>query len=83
MAKRKSKSDNYTSMGERRSVARRWTKAMRLSRPSGDRITAQWEAFLKGKKVILTVKNPNKNQTNKPFIKINARDYWKTKEENK
>ena len=36
----------------------------------------QLKAFYKGKRVMLTVPNPNTNETNKPFIKVNARDIW-------
>jgi len=42
------------------------------------RMTNQLKAFLAGKNVVLTIENPNKNETNKPFIRVNARDVWKT-----
>ena len=62
MAKRES----YTSKGERPNVSRRWLK---LTRKDNDNKTYnQWDAFQKGKNVVLTIKNPNKNETNKPFI---------------
>lgn len=41
------------------------------------RITNQLKAFLAGKNVVLTIPNPNKNETNKPFIRVNAREVWK------
>jgi len=78
MGKRRSKSENYISKGEHSNVARRWIKTCRMGRAEGERIDAQWKAFKQGKRVILTVKNPNKNQTNKPFIKVNAKEYWKS-----
>jgi len=28
------------------------------------------------KNVMLTVPNPNKNETNKRFIRVSAREYW-------
>lgn len=34
------------------------------------------EAHLAGKPVMLTVANPNKNETNKRFIRVPARDVW-------
>ena len=80
MARRKT-SSNYTSKGERRNVARKWLKSCRLRRSEGDRVDAQWKAYTKGKRVVLTVKNPNKNQTNRQFIKINAKEYWKPSRE--
>ena len=42
-----------------------------------DRIRNQLNAFLKGKRVILTVENPNKNETNKPFIRVPAHEVWR------
>ncbi len=42
------------------------------------RIMHQMQAFMRGKNVVLTVPNPNPNETNKPFIRINAREYWKS-----
>lgn len=42
-----------------------------------DRIINQFNAYLKGKRVILTVANPNKNETNKPFIRVPAHEVWR------
>jgi len=42
-----------------------------------DRIRNQLNAFLKGKRVMLTVENPNKNETNKPFIRVPAHEVWR------
>ena len=42
-----------------------------------DRIRNQLNAFLKGKLVMLTVENPNKNETNKPFIRVPAHEVWR------
>jgi hypothetical protein len=36
----------------------------------------QLAAFYRGRNVVLTVENPNKNETNKRFIRVNARDVW-------
>jgi len=68
-----------TSKGERRSVNKSVTKALRreyMSSCSG-RVNNQITAFLKGKNVMLTVPNPNTNETNKRFIRVNAKDVWK------
>ena len=71
MAKRES----YTSKGERPNVSRRWLK---LTRKDSDESTYnQWDAFMKGKNVVLTIKNPNKNETNKPFIRVPAKEQWR------
>jgi|TARA_B100000131_G_C17976499_1_gene556727 hypothetical protein len=42
------------------------------------RITNQMLAFQKGKRVILTIPNPNKNETNKRFIKVPANEVWRS-----
>lgn len=33
-----------------------------------------WDA---GKNVVVTIENPNKNETNRPFIRVNASEVWK------
>ena len=71
MAKRES----YTSKGERPNVSRRWLKLTRKN--SDERTYNQWDAFLKGKNVVLTIKNPNKHETNKPFIRVPAKEQWR------
>ena len=73
MAKRES----YTSKGERPTVSRRWKKLMRKDVMENDRLYNQWDAFQKGKNVVLTIKNPNKNETNKPFIRVPAKEQWR------
>jgi hypothetical protein len=40
-----------------------------------DRTINQMRAYAKGKRVMLTVPNPNKNETNKRFIRIAAEEY--------
>ena len=34
-------------------------------------------AFHRGKNVVLTIPNPNTNETNKRFIKVPAKEVWK------
>jgi hypothetical protein len=34
------------------------------------------KAFKKGRKVWLTISNPNTKETNKKFIKVNASEFW-------
>jgi len=77
--KKGGKSSGYISSGERRNVAKSTTKLMRreyLENNQVQRAINQYQAYLKGKKVMLTVANPNKNETGKPFIRVNARDVW-------
>ena len=73
MAKRES----YTSKGERPTVSRRWKKLMRKDVMENDRLYNQWDAFQKGKNVVLTIKNPIKSETNKPFIRVPAKEQWR------
>ena len=78
MAKKKSR-DKQVSKGERRNVNPMWTKMIRLDYRGT--ITEQYnkyQAFLRGKNVVLTIENPNTNETNKKYIKVNARDVWKS-----
>lgn len=80
MGKRKSKSDSYTSKGERRSVAKQTTNAVRREyMASADRMLNQQKAELAGKRVVYTVENPSKEQTNQKFIKVVKNDNPKAK----
>jgi len=77
MAKgKKSGAVKYTSNGERPSVTRKTRNAVRSSRTFSERRAAQMDAWKKGKRVMLTVANPNTNQTNKRFIRVEACDVW-------
>ena len=83
MGKRRSSRDSYKSKGERRNVSKKWTKLMKRERSYEDRLLAQVDAYLKLKNVVLTVPNPSKNATNKPFIKVPASDYWRLSKSDK
>ncbi len=77
MGKKKSRS-TQTSKGERRSLARDIVKATRRDyMQSSERGQNQLSAFLKGKNVVLTIPNPNKNETNKRMIRVPAADVWR------
>jgi|TARA_B110000503_G_C7019840_1_gene359286 hypothetical protein len=70
MGKKKNSTGN-TSKGERRS-------SMKTSqRDPGTRLINQLTAHLAGKHVMVTVENPNKHETDKPFIRVNSRTVWK------
>ena len=45
---------------------------------SGNRHYNQLKAFMKGKKVMLTIPNPNTNETNKRMIRVPAGEVWRT-----
>jgi hypothetical protein len=80
MAKgKKSSGKHYTSKGERRNVNKKVTNALRrdyIANQQLARVNNQLDAWIKGKNVVLTVQNPNKNETAKRFIKVRAVDYW-------
>jgi len=63
----------YTSKGERRSSMKT------PNRDPGQRILNQMKALDKGKDVVFTMPNPNKEQTNRKFIKVrvSGRDWLK------
>ena len=77
MGKKKQRS-TQTSKGERRCVARTTIKALRRDyMQSSDRVNNQLAAFLRGKNVMLTIPNPNKNETNKRMIRVPAAEVWR------
>lgn len=41
------------------------------------RIMNQLKAHMAGKRVMLTIANPNTNETNKPFIRVPSTEVWK------
>lgn len=71
MAKKGGKSKGFISQGAHSNVDRKITNAMRSEYlESGDRVLNQMAALRKGKDVVMTIANPNKEQTNKKFIKV-------------
>ena len=82
MAKgKKSSGKHYTSKGEHNNVSRWLKKACRkdyVENRSVERAINQRNAFLKGRRVMLTIENPNKNETNKRFIRVPASEVWKS-----
>jgi hypothetical protein len=77
MPKKGGKSKGAISAGIHSTVNRSITNTLRrIYMSSGQRHMNQLHAWRKGKRVILTIQNPNKNETNKPYIRVNARDYW-------
>ena len=75
-------------MGKKKSRAKQVSKGivgnpMKTRLRHGDegyasqRIQNQLTAFLKGKRVMLTIENPNKNETNRRMIRVPAGEVWK------
>ena len=66
----------YVSKGEV-GVNRMVLKEMRRERRTGlVRLMNQRAAWRAGKRVVLTVPNPNKNDRRAPFVKVDARSVW-------
>ena len=78
MGKKKSRA-TQTSKGERNNVCKSTTKALRRDYMQNDlaRLNNQIAAFKRGKNVMVTIPNPNTNETNKRFLRVNAKDVWK------
>jgi len=71
---------HQVSKGERKPIDPRWRKEYRREyNGSITQMQNKVDAWLKGKNVMLTIENPNKNETNKKFIRVNANKVWKRK----
>ena len=79
MAKgKKSKRSGVVSKGERKSQDPKWKKIARKEwKGSTAQMIAKVAAFRAGRNVMFTIPNPNKNETNKRFIRVNAKDILK------
>lgn len=79
MAKKGGKSKGNVSAGIHSNVSKSVRRAMRADYlASGDRLLNQRAAFDAGKNVMVTIPNPNPNETNKRFIRVNAKTIWKS-----
>ena len=79
MARKKGgKSKGFVSQGQRPNVSKWVRKAARRDYLSDDLavVLNKQAAYAVGKRVMLTVPNPNKNETNKRFIRVPASDVW-------
>ena len=78
MGKKKSR-ETQSSKGERNNVNRDVIKSLRRDYMQNDlaRMKNQMNAFKKGKNVMVTIPNSNPNETNKRFIRVNAKDVWR------
>lgn len=78
MAKGKGgKSSGFISQGIHSNVSKSVRRAIRQDYlASGMRMVNQRAAWAKGKNVMLTIPNPNPNETNKLFIRVSAKSVW-------
>ena len=75
--KKGGKSSGFGSQGQRPNVSKKLTKAMRKEYTGSIHETLNKQAaWKKNKNVVLTIANPNTNETNKRFIKVNSHDVW-------
>ena len=80
MAK-KNKTSGYISNGERSNVSKWTRKSMKRSVPPIISLHNKWNAFIKNKRVMVTIPNPNKGETKRPFIRVTAKEAgWKKPE---
>ena len=79
MAKGKSsKSSGAQSAGVHSNVSRSIVNSQRRDyMESSERIMNQLLAHQRGKRVMLTIPNPNKNETNKKFIRVSSLTIWR------
>ena len=77
MARKKGgKSKGFISKGEHSNVSKHTRKLMRRQTTELQTALNKQEALSKGKNVMLTIPNPNKGETNKPFIRVSAKEVW-------
>lgn len=81
MAKgKKSSGKSATSAGLHSNLSNSTKNALRRKyMSSGDRVMNQLKAFRAGKRVMVTIDNPNKEELNKPFIRVEASTIWKNR----
>lgn len=60
----------YTSKGKYPSVSRETVKLVRRERPEVEKVMNQLRHWERGKRTVVTIPNPNKNETNKRFIRV-------------
>lgn len=78
MAKKGGKSKGAVSAGIHSNVSTSNRKLMKQGyRSSAQRTLNQLAAHIAGKRVMVTIANPNKNETNKPFIRVLSSEVWK------
>lgn len=77
MARKKGgKSKGFISKGEHSNVSKHTRKLMRRETTELQTTLNKQKAFRRGKNVMLTIPNPNKGESNKPFIRVNAKEVW-------
>jgi len=73
MGKKKTRA-GYTSSGSQPTISRKTSNSVRRDVTAGTTLLRQLKMWSKGKRTMITVENPNKNETNKKFIRIEGND---------
>lgn len=74
MGGKKSSGSTYTSKGERKNVSSSILNVMRAERSSADNMLNKQRAWMSGSNPWVTMENPNKEQTDKKFIRVRYND---------
>ena len=69
MGKKRTRS-KVVSKGSQDSVSRQLLKAVSRNVPYVEKVLNKLKHWSKGKRTVVTIANPNKNETNKRFIKV-------------
>jgi hypothetical protein len=78
MAKKGGKSKGNVSAGVHSNVSKDIRKAMRRDYlKSPERLINQLKAHRAGKRTMVTIENPNKTETDKPFIRVEGNLHFK------
>jgi len=73
---KKAKRSKYISKGEVSSVSSSTLKAMRKDRSYADYMISKLNAWSRGKRTMITIPNPNPNQSNKKFVRVEGREFF-------
>lgn len=71
---KKASGKHYTSKGTVKNVSNATRRLMRAGRSDAEKMLAKQKAWLKGQNPWLTIENPNKEETNKKFIRVRMND---------
>lgn len=77
MSKAKTSKTKYISKGLYRSVSRSTLNAMKADRSPADVLLNKQRAWIRGSNPWVTVDNPNREETNKRFIRVRMNDLMK------
>ena len=73
MGKKKTRS-KYTSSGECPTISRSISNSVRQDVSDATTLLRQLKMWGKGKRTMVTIENPNKNETNKRFVRVEGND---------